>query len=241
MVKAATGSAISVTCPNGKPGEQKGGLFFCTQLDIPNPVVAYIDGKECGRVSFTRATFEARGPSKITCKILPSHTRLTVGQTSEINIETSTGDQEVTLTYNCGSETKTQKRSGLVTDGDTCRFDTPGTIEIEAKADGVVCATKLIEVFEKPKECFTISERFTYSKEDGENVYKAQVAARGYSGSDQMTYSCLDVPHAVQLSTINNPTDFTTTIECRSKTATLSEPVKVKVGGDICGEILPPQ
>jgi hypothetical protein len=39
---------LVVTCPDGKEAQANGGLYFCPALDMTKPVVASIDGKDCG-------------------------------------------------------------------------------------------------------------------------------------------------------------------------------------------------
>ncbi|MCX8175002.1 MAG: hypothetical protein N3E51_02245 [Candidatus Micrarchaeota archaeon] len=237
MVDAQTSKEITVSCPTGTPAERRGTLYFCERLDFPGQAVAYIDGKKCGAASFVRGAYETKGSSKIFCTIFLSQTRLTAGQSTETTIQTSTGEKEVLLEYTCGSEIKRQKRSGLVRDGAICTYSKPGTFVVEAKIDGEVCDSKLIEVFAKPKDCFVLPTVF--SKEGDYYVYKAKVAARGYSGNDEISYRCYDNLFGIKVRDIPNSTDFIKEIECRGKSGPLSQPVKVRIGADECGYILP--
>ncbi|VVB99547.1 Uncharacterised protein [uncultured archaeon] len=243
LVKVDTESAkpLTVRCPNGKMAELKGSLYVCTQLDIDSPVVAYLGGSECGRASFQRSAYEKKGSSKIYCTMSLSHTRITAGETSEVTIQTSTGDKEVTLTYNCGNETKTQKRAGLVTDGSICKFSTPGTYEVDAKIDGETCDSKVIEVFANAHECFVLQDTFGFAKLGSSYVYTARVAGRGYNGQDELRYRCYGSQTNVLVSAIPNSADFTTGIECRSIEGPMPEnSVTVTVGNDNCGSIAVP-
>jgi len=242
MVDTGSQKQLTVRCPSGKMAEKRGTLYFCDKLDIENPAIAYLGAEECGRASFQRGSYEKAGSSKITCRLFLSHPRLTVGESTDIIVQTSTGDKEVTLTYNCGGEMKTQQRSGLVDDGTICKFTAPGTFQIDAKIDGEICDSKLLEVFEKPKDCSLTSEKFDYANVKGEYTYTGKVAARGYSGSDYLKYRCYDIPFEIKLETLGVSTaDFVAEFECRSKIGPLpQDPVKVSVGGDTCGQISPP-
>lgn len=61
MVKTDSKKTLEVTCPSGKQAEKRGGLYFCTELDIPSPAIAKLDGVECGRADFNRKSAEVRG------------------------------------------------------------------------------------------------------------------------------------------------------------------------------------
>ena len=238
MVDTSSQKELAVMCPNAKAGERQGNLYLCNQLDIAEPVVAYLGGKECGRAYFDRASVEKKSGSKTGCTLLIAPSRITAGQTSTITIWTSSGDREVNLTFNCGSETKSQKRSGLVTDGAICQFDTPGTIEVDAKIDGELCASRLLEVFAKSRDCSVYGS--TFARKGNDYSYSATVAGRGYNTEDEMKYTCYDTPNTIAVGQLENSTDFVTTIECRG-TVPLAQPIPIRIRGDACGEIELPQ
>lgn len=234
MVKTASTKTLEVTCPNGKIAEKQGSLYFCSQLDIPSPAIARLDGKECGRADFSKKSAEVKGTGPISCTVLLAPSRITVGTSSQVTVQAYTPNSNDVLTYNCGGQEITEKISGMVDTGKNCKFDSAGTIQIYAAVNGQVCASKLLEVFEKPKECFVLSSSFEMSK--GEYSYTARVAGRGYSGGDILAYNCYGVPHQTRVDSLPSSTDFITTIECRGK-APLSASVPVKIGTDPCGEL----
>lgn len=240
MAKSDFEGEITVQCPNGKMAEKIGGLFFCTQLEVSEPIKAYLDGLECASADFNTPVggLIAVGKEKASCSLSLSHKRITKGETTAINVQSTSGSQEINLTFNCGDKEISQKRTGLVTDGAICQFNTPGTVEIFAKINGNLCDSEILQVFEKAKEC-SVSEKFTLKKLAKDNfLYTAKVSARGYSSNDLLTYSCFGVFYSKPVWQIPSSTDFVIDIECKGSTP-LSGPVKVKVGGDSCGEVAP--
>jgi hypothetical protein len=158
-----------------------------------------------------------------------------VGDNSVISLKVYTPENKANLSYLCGDSEITSKASGMVDIGKICRFNTVGTYEVYVKLNGETCATAPLVVFEKAKDCSVFGSNFTMRGELF--VYSAKVAARGYSGSDSITYRCDDIPKQIPLNTLQSPADFTTTIECPAKTA-LSDNVTVKIGRDTCGDIV---
>jgi len=237
MVKAARAGAIGVTCPNGVSAQKQGELYFCTQLDSPNPAIAYLDGVECGRARFSQADNTTSAPAgKQSCTVLLSPSRITVGQTSTVTVKAYLPQEKSTLSYLCGDAEVNESAGGLVNRGKICKFNTPGTIEVYAKVNGEVCATSPLTVFSTSKDCSVYDSAFAMDRE--QYVYSAKVAARGYSGGDELHYKCYDIPFAIKANTIPNTTDFVTTIECRSASGPLLQNVKVTMGGNACGELV---
>lgn len=180
----------------------------------------------------------SEGDGPISCTVLLAPSRITVGSTSQVTVQAYTPNSNDVLTYNCGGQEITEKISGMVDTGKICRFDLAGTMQIYAAVNGQICASKLLEVFEKPKECFVLSSSFEMAR--GEYSYTARVAGRGYSGGDVLAWKCYDIPHEVRVDSLPSSTDFVTTIECRGK-APLEASVPVKVGSDPCGELALPE
>jgi len=235
MVKTGSYGQVSVICPNGKAGQKQGELYFCSPLGIDGPTIAYLDGEECGRAQFSKpaSSFAKSGQQ---CKVILSPSRITVGQTSMVTVTAYVPQEKSKLTYNCGDREITESVGGMVDTGKICKFEKPGTIEVYAKINNETCSSALLEVFSSPKDCSVFGSVF--QKDKNEFVYSATVAARGYSGSDELHYKCYDIPYAIKVSTIQNTSDFVTAIECRSASGSLSQNVKVTVGGDACGEIV---
>jgi hypothetical protein len=239
MVNSAQAGALSVTCPNGDEAQKQGELYFCTQLEVQNPAIAYLDGVECGRAQFSQADTTTIVPAgKQSCTVLLSDSRITAGETSTVTVKAYVPQEKSTLAYLCGNIEATEQVGGGVDTGKNCRFDAPGTIEVYAKVNGEVCATALLTVFSTPKDCSVYGAAYKYEK--GEHVYTATVAGRGYSGSDKLRYTCYEVPYGIPVSSLPNSTDFVTTMECRSASGPLTKNVKVTLGGDACGEMALP-
>jgi len=178
MVKTAQAGSISVTCPNSVLAQKKGELYFCTQLDVPNPAIAHLDGVECGRAQFSQAdSTTAASAGKQSCTVLLAPSRITVGETSTVTVKAYVPSEKSTLAYLCGDGEATEKVGGMVDTGKICRFATPGTIEVYAKVNGEVCATGLLTVFSNPKDCSVYGTKFSMDK--NEYVYTATVAGRG--------------------------------------------------------------
>ena len=235
MVKATAPGNISVTCPNGDSGKKQNGLFFCSQLDYPAPAVAYIDGAECGRMHFLDANTNKPAAGKSSCQIFAAPSRITVGGTSVISLKAYTPESKANLSYLCGDTEVKSSASGMVDIGKVCKFNTAGTYDVYVKLNGQTCATTTLVVFEKAKDCSVFESNFTLR--EGAFVYSAKVAARGYSGSDSITFKCDGIPKQIPLSTLQSPADFTTAIECPAKQALLGN-VSVKIGSDACGNIV---
>ena len=232
VVGGAQPGAINVTCPNGKDAQKQGEVYFCTQIDVAEPAIAYLNGVECGRATFSRPS----APSgKQSCTVLLSPSRITAGQTSTVTVKAYAPQEKSTLSYFCGDREVSEKVGGMVDTGKICQFNSPGTIDVYAKLNGEVCASSLLTVFSNPKDCSVYGS--TFAMDNGQYVYTAQVSARGYSGTDELRYSCYGVPFAIKASTIPNTTDFVATIECRSATGPLSKNVPVAMGNDACGEM----
>ncbi|VVC01382.1 Uncharacterised protein [uncultured archaeon] len=237
MVKTDSSKALSVTCPNGKEAEKAGELYFCTSLDIESPVIAKLDGTECGRADFMQSFGQGAPTSQIRCTVLLAPSRITKGQTTGITVQAYTPNNNDVLTYLCGNTELSEDIAGSVDTGRTCRFDTAGTIEVYAKINGEKCGSSLLEVFDKAQECSVLSSSFEMV--DGQYSYKARVSGRGYSGNDLLKYKCYDIPHEIKVSTLPNSTDFVTTIECRGS-APLAANVPVKMNSEPCGELALP-
>jgi len=233
MVNPGQPGSLKVSCPNGLDAVKQGELYFCAQLDAAGPTIAYLNGVECGRADFSQ--FKAVQPGKQSCSVLLSPSRITAGQTSQVTVQAYVPQERSTLSYLCGDREVNETAGGMVDTGKICQFNSPGTVEVYAKLNGEVCASSLLTVFATPKDCSVYNSSFAMQK--GEYVYSAKVAARGYSGTDYLRYSCYGVPHAIQAYTIQNTTDFVTSIECRSASGPLSGNVPVTMGGDACGEM----
>ena len=233
-VKTSSAKTVSVVCPNGKDGQKQGSLYFCSQLDVASPAVAYLDGKECARAQFSMPSSSASGGQQ--CKVLLAPSRITAGGTSTVTITAYAPQEKSTLAYNCGGSEVNESVGGMVDTGKICKFDKPGTIDVYAKINGEECSHALLEVFADAKDCSVYGTALTMNKSD--YVYTAQVAARGYSGGDELRYTCYGIPHAIKASTIKDTSDFVTTIECRSASGPLSQNVAVTMGGDACGEMV---
>ena len=54
MVKTTSTKTLEVTCPNGKQAEKRGELYLCTQLDIPSPAIAKLNGVEFCKADFNQ-------------------------------------------------------------------------------------------------------------------------------------------------------------------------------------------
>jgi len=227
-------AGISVSCPNGSDAQKQGELYFCAQLDAAGPTVAYINGVECGRAAFSQAGNSA-SPSKQSCTVLLSPSRISAGQTSAVTVKAYAPQEKSNLSYLCGDHEVSESAGGMVDTGKICQFNTPGTIEVYAKLNGEACASSTLTVFSTLKDCSVHDSAFAFDR--GQYVYSARVSARGYSGTDELRYSCYDVPHAIKANTIPNTTDFVTTIECRSASGPLYKNVPVTMGGDGCGEL----
>ncbi len=234
MVKTASTKKLEVICPSGSAAEKRGELYFCTRLEIPNPAIAKLDGKECGRAEFLRSSVESAPAGKSRCTVLLAPSRITKGGTSQVTVQAYTQSDKDTLAYLCGTTEISEKAGGLVDTGKICRFDTAGTVEVYATINGERCGSKLLEVFDKTHECSVLSS--SLDMVNGEYSYKAKVAGRGYSGSDLLNFKCYGIPHEVKVEGIPNSTDFIYEIECRGKTP-LASPVPVKIGTDPCGEL----
>jgi hypothetical protein len=234
MVETDSQKQLSVTCPNGKEGQKQGELYFCTQLEIDSPAIAYLDGEECGRALFSTPDKSVVPTGGQQCKVLLAPSRITVGETSAVTVTAYVPQEKSKLTYNCGDREITESVGGIVDTAKICKFDKPGTIEVYAKINNETCAIALLEVFSSPKDCSVFGAEFRMDR--NEYVYTAKVAARGYSGNDYLRFKCAGVMNAIKANTIPDTADFVTTIECRYPSK-LSEGIKVTMGGDACGEI----
>lgn len=244
MAKTDSPRELFVKCPNRKLGEKRGGLYFCDSLATGEPVVAYLYGdasaapglKECGRAYFDRASLEKTSGSEspIGCSVSVAPSRISVGQTSVVTVWTSTGSRQVTVSYNCGSEIRSQKRGGMMSDSQICQFNMAGTIDVYAKVDGEVCASRILEVFSSLRDCSVYGSKLEMEK--GEYIYTATVAGRGYSGTDEMKYKCYGISYVKAVRELPNSTDFATVIECRGNEP-LAGNVYVKVADNNCGEL----
>ncbi|MCX8195311.1 MAG: hypothetical protein N3G22_04375 [Candidatus Micrarchaeota archaeon] len=234
MVRADSQKKVSVKCPSGNMAEKRGELYFCAPLDGKAPVIAYLDGVECGRAQFGKSG-EAPAVGRPSCTVSLGPARITKGERTLITVQTHTPLSEATLAYLCGSEEISEKFSGMVVTGKNCRFDTPGKIEVYAKVNGELCGSANLEVFEKAKEC-SVSP-MELSKNGALHTYAFKVAARGYSGGDTLRYKCYDTSYAIKLESLGVPTsDFVKSFECSSKAGPLSSPIKVYINNDYCGE-----
>lgn len=239
MVKTSQPGTVAVTCPNGAGAVQQGELYFCAQLDVPEPAIAYINGKECGRALFSEADLASIKPAgKQSCSIVSQPSRITAGQTASLTVKAYVTEERSNLSYLCGTTEINERASGFVDTGKLCKFDKPGTVELYVKVNGEVCATRTLTVFAKAKDCSVYGSKYRF--ENGEHVYSATVTGRGYSGNDQLRYTCFGMPNGLSVRNIPNSTDFATTIECRSASEKLSASVPVTLGGDACGEMVPP-
>ncbi|HIH30792.1 TPA: hypothetical protein HA243_05305 [Candidatus Micrarchaeota archaeon] len=234
MVKTSSTKSLQVICPSGTPAEKSGELYFCNRLDLPNPVIGLLDGKECGRADFLESFGKGSPTSEIKCTVLLAPTRITKGSTTQVTVQAYTPNSNDVLSYLCGTSMVSEKMAGMVDSGRVCRFDTTGTIDIYAEVNGKRCGSTLLEVFDKARECFVLGSSFEMVK--GEYSYKARVSGRGYSGSDLLKYKCYDIPHEIKVESIPSSTDFIYEIQCKGKTA-LAANVPVKIGTDPCGEL----
>ena len=232
MVKTASEKTLTVQCPNGDMAVLKGQLWFCENLAVPAEATAYLDGKACGSAQFQR---QNAVNSPISCSVNVAPSGILAGKQATVTVTTSTGDQQVSVSYTCGDAgEKTQSRSGLVTDGSICTFSQPGEIEIDAKINGNICASTMLQVYSTPKDCSVFGS--TYDSKNGVYTYTAQLAARGYSSEDSIIYYCYSTSNQQPVGSMQNSTNFITTIKCSGNTP-LTEAVKVKVGSDECGYI----
>jgi len=236
MIKTDSPKEIFVRCPNYKLGEKRGNLYFCESLDTGEPVVAYLDLKECGRAYFDRAGEETKNAAgSIGCWVSLAPSRIVAGQTSVVTIWTSSGEKSIKVDYNCGDKVESEERTGMVSNSKICQFDAPGTTYVYINVDGTLCASKLLEVFGTARDCSAYSSKLQMAGK--EYVYTAKVAGRGYSGGDELKYKCYDTMYVRPLrDAVDNPPDFVTTIECRGKEP-LYEPVNVKVADNSCGSL----
>lgn len=235
MVSTASAKNLTVMCPNGKMAELKGQLYYCENLDIQSPAVALLDGKVCGSAQFQR---QNNVNSPISCSVNAGPSWIVAGGQATVTFSTSTGGQQVTASYTCGGTEKVVQASGITSDSSECTFSTPGDIEIDAKINGSVCATTILHVYSKPKDCSVFGS--TYSSSNGVYTYTAQLAARGYSSEDNILYYCYGTNHQTPVIDIPNSTNFVTTLTCYGS-APMTQPVKVTVAGDDCGYINLPQ
>lgn len=236
MIKSDSPKELFVRCPNFKLGEKRGNLYFCESLDTGEPVVAYLDLKECGRAYFDRSGEEKKNAvGSIGCWVSVAPARIVAGQTSVVTIWTSSGEKSIKVDYNCGDKVESEERTGMVSNSKICQFNSAGTTYVYANVDGTLCASKLLEVFGTERDCSVYGSKLQMAAK--EYVYTAKVAGRGYSGGDELKYKCYDTSYARSLrDAVNTPPDFVTTIECRGKEP-LAAPVSVKVADNNCGQM----
>ncbi|VVC01383.1 Uncharacterised protein [uncultured archaeon] len=55
VVKTDSAKKLTVACPDGSDAKLAGGLYYCGALDPAKPVIAYLDGVECGSATLSGA------------------------------------------------------------------------------------------------------------------------------------------------------------------------------------------
>lgn len=98
--------------------------------------------------------------------------------------------ENVAFTFNCGSETLGISTGGLTSGSRICQFNTPGSVEVWIKADGVICAQKTLTVqaSQTAKTCYI--DPASVKRDLANYYYDARVQFTGFSPDDKLVWIC---------------------------------------------------
>ncbi len=142
---------VTVLCPNNDMGADRGnGLFFCGGLSADLAVIAYANGKECGKGNFSIATVGfpqdlPTGPNASGCTVVLAKPTIRAGESVYVDIGYYIASQASSAEYSCGDRTMTAG-SGLVRETAYCKFSTVGNYNVWLKVDGKECASAPLKV-----------------------------------------------------------------------------------------------
>jgi len=238
MVKTNASGEIAVSCPDGTPASRTGNAFFCEKLALPSPVVAYLDGAECGSASFARDE-PRQGGAKAICTLSIAPGKIVAGGSTAVSVYASTGGATADLSYDCGDGADNATVTGIYSDTQICYYQTAGITTIWARLNGVPCAGANLTVYATKRGCSVQEGLMNYSVENGQNVYRGIAYGHGYGTNEVLHYYCFGEDYAVRIGNIASSADFAYTVECRSKNSTLAEPVRVLISKEECGSMNP--
>jgi hypothetical protein len=135
------------------------------------------------------ATTQPQQQKQFTCSLTLNPSTINLSGSTEVGFAVQS-EQKVVFTYNCGSDIREISSGGLTTGYRLCQFNTPGSVDVWIKADGVVCAQKTLTV-QQPQVTKTCYIDPSSVKRDLANYYYAmRVEFRGFSPQDKMVWIC---------------------------------------------------
>lgn len=191
------GGLVSVQCPNGSEGVDKGGnLFLCEKLTSGSTVTAFLSGERCGSASFNSgsdapSTPPAQGPvSRCSLSVSPSSIYAGGEVLVDISASTPTGSSVV---LDCAGNQKPIE-SGVVEKSTSCAFNSAGTSRIALYVDSSECANASVTVL--PKEVTTAPSAApscsveTTKKDSMTMRYEGKVTYSGFKDGSVLKWDC---------------------------------------------------
>lgn len=171
-----------------------------------------------------------------TCALTLSPETIQAGQSTDIGFSVSTKDN-VVFTYNCGDEVREISTGGLTGGSRLCQFNTAGTVQVWIKADGEVCAQKLLTVRPNVPSNANCSVNLTGRNAESD-YYEMRVDFTGFAPEENITWTC-------DYTTINRMIGGTAVvgmplyeiISCDYSEKPRKDFIEVFVGGLKCGQV----
>lgn len=133
---------------------------------------------------------ESLDKTQTTCALTLNPDTIFAGDSTEIGFSVSTkGD--AAFTYSCGGETMGISTGGLTNGVRLCQFKEAGEQIVWIKADGEVCAQKILAVKPRslaPRNCRIDESSIVRNLQD--YTYQATVYFDGFEPNDSLTWTC---------------------------------------------------
>ena len=186
LIACAIMSVMLLGCTGapGQPAAQQPGAQ--QQSPAQNPPA--INARTGANVENTTAAQPVQ-QKQYTCALTLSPSTIDAGSSTEVGFAVQSG-QSVAFTYNCGDEVRAISTGGLTSGSRLCQFNTPGSVDVWIKADGVVCAQKTL-VVQQPATAKTCSiDQSSVTRDLTNYIYDARVQFTGFSPTDELVWVC---------------------------------------------------
>ncbi|VVC01596.1 Uncharacterised protein [uncultured archaeon] len=177
---------------------------------------------------------------KFTCSLTLDPTQIEQRGSTEISYSVWS-DSNIKFTYNCGSEEDTIATGGLTSGSKLCEFDKAGTVSVQIKADGYVCAEKNLTVITRAagevQRCW-IDTQTIVRRLNPDYYYSATVLYEGFSENDTLTWTCDRTTARSQLG--GGPlggVSASKEIYCDFSQVPFSNYIEISIGKSLCGSI----
>ena len=185
------------------------------------------------------ATAPPQPQAGYTCSLTLNPSTINASGSTDVGFAVQS-EQNVVFTYNCGSDIREISSGGLTSGSRLCQFNTPGSVDVWIKADGVVCAQKTLTV-QQPQVARACSIDPSSVKRDlSSYYYSMRVQFTGFSPQDKMVWVC-DYTTATKTlgGDIGGPVGMPlySDIYCDFNGKPVKDTIDVSIGNVSCGSI----